>query len=113
MGFPPVIPVRTDSLTYTTVEPPDVAVQPGALRVNGARTIARQRVQFATGKGPSGGSFTGRWLKNGVTMGTITVLTATLAGSIAGVNVADGDLLTVEVLGLGGATGAAVFILDE
>jgi hypothetical protein len=48
-------------------------------------------------------------------MGTITVTTGQVAGSIAAptnATIADGDVLTVEVLGIGGATGAAVFILD-
>ncbi len=112
MGFPPPAPDINDELIYTTAEPPTVAVQPGALRVNGNRSVSRQRIQFATGGGPAGGAFTGRWLKGGVSMGTITVADGTLAGDIAGVNVADGNLLRVEVLALGGATGAAVFILD-
>lgn len=113
MGFPP--PPVTEPFSYTTPEPATVAVMPGALRVPGPRTISAQRIQFATGKGPSGGSFTGRWLRNGTSIGTITVTTGNVAGSIAAPansTLADGDVLTFEVLGLGGATGAAVGILD-
>ena len=105
----------TDQFTYTTAEPATVAVQPGSLRVAGAHTITRQRLQFAVGGGPAGGSFTARWLRNGTSLGTITVLTTAVAGSIAApTNAAlvDGDLLTFEVLGLSAATGAVVGILD-
>lgn len=107
--------VSAGQLSYSTPEPATVAVQPGELRVNGSHTITRQRVQFATGKGPSGASFTGRWLRNGTSLGTITVTTGNLAGSIAppaNPILQDGDLLQFEVTALGGATGAAVGILD-
>src|ERR1700752_2803166 len=98
-----------DEIAYTTAAPPTVAVQPGALRVHGARTITRQRLQFKTGEGPAGGAFTARWLRNGATLGTITVADAAIAGDIAApanTQLADGDILTFEVLGLSGATGA-------
>lgn len=113
MAFRSAPPVG--QIIYTSAEPPVVAVQPGRLRVRGPKTVSSQRVQFAAAKGPAGGAFTGRWLLNGATMGTITVADGQVAGNIAAPAnpvLADGDLLTAEVLALGGATGAAVFILD-
>ncbi len=114
MGFPPVSAVD-DIESYTTAAPPTVAVQPATLRWHGAATIHRQRIAFKAGEGPAGGNFTARWLRNGVTMGTITVLNGAVAGDIAApanAALADGDLLTTEVLGISGATGAAELILD-
>lgn len=111
---PPVVPVPSE-ITYTTAEPATVAVQPGSIRVYGAHTIKAQRLQFAAGKGPSTGSFTARWLRNGATLGTITVLNAAVDGTIAAPAIpalADGDLLTFEVLVIQGATGCVVGILD-
>lgn len=105
-----------DAFSYTTGVAPAAAAQPGALRVSGSHTILRQRIQFKTGEGPAGGNFTARWFRNAVTMGTITVLNGAIAGSIAAptnTQLVDGDILTTEVLGLGGATGAAVLILDK
>src|SRR5574337_828897 len=113
MGFVPPLPVG--EITYTTAEPATVAVQPGRLRVRGPKTVTAQRLQFAAAKGPAGGAFTARWLRNGATMGTITVADGQVAGSLAAPTdpvLADGDLLTFEVLGLSGATGAVVGILD-
>jgi hypothetical protein len=104
-----------DQFTYTTAEPASVAVQPGRLRVFGSHTILRQRLQFAAGKGPAGGAFTARWIRNGTVLSTITVADAAVEGSIAPPTVptlADGDLLTFEVLGVSAATGAVVGILD-
>lgn len=115
MAFTQPPPATPGGFSYTTAEPATVAVQPGSLRIHGAHTITAQRLQFAAAKGPSTGSFTARWLRNGATLGTITVLNAAVAGTIAApANPAlvDGDLLTFEVLGLNAATGAVVGILD-
>lgn len=104
-----------DLESYTTAAPAAVAVQPAALRWHGGATITRQRVQFKTGEGPAGGNFTARWILNGTPLGTITVLNGADDGDIAPPvppALVDGDLLTTEVLGLGGATGAAELILD-
>lgn len=113
VGFPSVAPTVT--LPYTTAEPPAVAVQPARFRVPYGRTILAQRLQFAAGKGPSGGSFQARWLRNGTSLGTITVTSGNVDGSIAAPAnplLVAGDLLTVEVTALGGATGAVVALLD-
>lgn len=115
MAFTQPSAATSGAITYTTAEPATVAVQPGRRRVAGAHTITNQRLQFAAAKGPAGGAFTARWLRNGATLGTITVADTAVAGNIAApANAAlvDGDLLTFEVLGLGGATGAVVGILD-
>lgn len=115
MGFRQPQAATADQLTYTTAMPATVAVQPGSLRVNGSHTITRQRLQFKAAEGPAGGSFTARWLRNGVSLGTITVANAAVAGDIAApanATLVDGDLLTFEVLGLSAAAGAVVGILD-
>lgn len=111
------VPPPPSQISYTTGEPPSVAVQPGGFRVRGPKTITAQRVQFASGKGPgAGGTFTARWLRNGVSLGTITVAASTDSASIgppANPILADGDILTFEVTGnAGAAPGAAVGILD-
>jgi hypothetical protein len=117
VGFPPAGGAGPDQITFETAEPATVAVQPGRLRVWGTRRIYAQRVQFASGLGPGvGGTFVARWLRNGTTLGSMTVLASTDAIAIAAPTnavLADGDLLTCEVVSnAGGATGAAVLILD-
>lgn len=109
-------PVPGALFAYTTGEPATVALQPGRLRVHGEHEIARQRLEFQSiALGPTAGNATARWLRNGTTLGTITVLQGAADGSIAPPTdpaLHDGDLLTFEVLGLGAATGAIVGMLD-
>lgn len=101
--------VQLQRFGYTAPDATVTGVQAGSWEWSSTNRAVQTFCAFDPGKGPSGGSFVARVLKNGVTAMTITVLTGTderVQVVTPAVTFITGDLVTFSIITVSGATGA-------